>query len=71
MIVTSHLIRHRLKDRVKVGTAGRVAVQEMEGGSYEMRIGSAQKSDAGLYVCKLISERGTKQAECRVEIRGE
>lgn len=67
----SHLIRHRLKDRVKVRSAGRIAVQEMEDGSFEMRIGSAQKTDAGLYICKLISESGTKQAECRVEVRGE
>ncbi|XP_070850331.1 striated muscle preferentially expressed protein kinase [Chaetodon trifascialis] len=58
-----------LKDRVTVKTAGRFTVRETDDGSSEMRIGSAQRSDAGLYVCKIINEYGTKQAECRVEVK--
>nr|XP_046238165.1 striated muscle preferentially expressed protein kinase isoform X3 [Scatophagus argus] len=58
-----------LKDRVTVKTAGRFAVQETDDGTVEMRIVSAQRSDAGLYVCKIVSEYGTKQAECRVEVK--
>ncbi|XP_037552750.1 striated muscle preferentially expressed protein kinase [Nematolebias whitei] len=58
-----------LKDGVTVRTAGRVVVRELEDGLFEIRVGSAQKADAGLYTCKLISESGTKQAECRVEVR--
>uniref|UniRef100_A0A4W6F3J7 Striated muscle enriched protein kinase a n=1 Tax=Lates calcarifer TaxID=8187 RepID=A0A4W6F3J7_LATCA len=57
-----------LKDRVTVKTAGRFAVRETDDGVSEMRISSAQRSDAGLYVCKVINEYGTKQAECRVEV---
>lgn len=52
-------------------TAGRFAVREIEDGLFEIRMGSAQKADAGLYTCKLISECGTEQAGCRVEVRGE
>lgn len=52
-------------------TAGRVTVRELKDGLFEIRVGSAQKVDAGLYTCKLISESGTEQAECNVEVRGE
>ncbi|XP_073318222.1 striated muscle preferentially expressed protein kinase [Pagrus major] len=58
-----------LKDRVMVKTAGRFAVRETDDGTSEMRIGSAQRSDGGLYVCKIINEYGSKQAECRVEVK--
>ncbi|XP_053170241.1 striated muscle preferentially expressed protein kinase-like [Scomber japonicus] len=58
-----------LKDRVTVKTAGRFALRGTDDGTSEMRISSAQRSDAGLYVCKIINEYGTKQAECRVEVR--
>uniref|UniRef100_A0A1A8ETI8 non-specific serine/threonine protein kinase n=1 Tax=Nothobranchius korthausae TaxID=1143690 RepID=A0A1A8ETI8_9TELE len=57
-----------LKDSATVRTGGRFTVREAEDGSFEMRISSAQKSDSGLYVCKLLSESGTKQAECRLEV---
>ncbi|XP_056226334.1 striated muscle preferentially expressed protein kinase [Seriola aureovittata] len=57
-----------LKDRVTVKTAGRFAVQETDDGTTEMRISSAQRSDAGLYVCKIVNKYGTEQAECRVEV---
>uniref|UniRef100_A0A3B4ZTJ7 Ig-like domain-containing protein n=1 Tax=Stegastes partitus TaxID=144197 RepID=A0A3B4ZTJ7_9TELE len=60
-----------LKDRVTVRTAGRFAVREIEDDTSEMRISSAKRSDAGLYVCKILSEHGAQQAECRVEVRGE
>ncbi|XP_062270568.1 striated muscle preferentially expressed protein kinase [Scomber scombrus] len=59
-----------LKDRVTVKTAGRFALRETDDGTGEMRISSAQRSDAGLYVCKIINEYGTKQVECRVEVKG-
>uniref|UniRef100_I3K362 Striated muscle enriched protein kinase a n=1 Tax=Oreochromis niloticus TaxID=8128 RepID=I3K362_ORENI len=60
-----------LKDRVSVKTAGRFTVREMEDGTSEMRIGSAQRSDAGLYACRIINEYGSKQAECRLEVRAQ
>lgn len=60
-----------MKDRVTVKTAGRFAVRETDDGTSEMRIGSAQRSDAGLYVCKIMNEYGTEQVECRVEVKGE
>ncbi|XP_051283364.1 striated muscle preferentially expressed protein kinase isoform X2 [Dicentrarchus labrax] len=58
-----------LKDRVTLKTAGRFAVRETDDGTSEMRIVSAQRSDAGLYVCKIINEYGSKQAECRVDVK--
>lgn len=54
-----------------VKTGGRFVVREMEDGTCEMRISSAQMSDEGLYVCMLTNVHGTKQVECRLEVRGE
>uniref|UniRef100_A0A3Q3XBS0 Ig-like domain-containing protein n=1 Tax=Mola mola TaxID=94237 RepID=A0A3Q3XBS0_MOLML len=59
------------KDRIPVTTAGRFSMRQTDDGTNEMRICSAQRSDTGLYVCKIINEYGTKQAECRVDVRGE
>ncbi|KAM3585598.1 uncharacterized protein V6R79_022192 [Siganus canaliculatus] len=59
-----------LKDRVSVKTGGRFAVRDADGdGTGEMRIGSAQRSDSGLYVCKIANEYGTRQAEYRLEVK--
>ncbi|XP_031707548.1 striated muscle preferentially expressed protein kinase-like isoform X2 [Anarrhichthys ocellatus] len=58
-----------LKDRVTVKTAGRFAVRETGDDTSEMRISSAQRSDTGLYLCKIVNEYGSKQAECRVEVK--
>nr|XP_033472116.1 striated muscle preferentially expressed protein kinase isoform X2 [Epinephelus lanceolatus] len=58
-----------LKDRVTVKTAGRFTVRETDDSTSEMRISSAQRSDAGLYVCKIINKHGIKQAECRVDVK--
>lgn len=63
--------RTRSKDRVTMKTMGRFAVRQTDNGTVEIRIASAQRSDAGLYVCKVINEYGTKQAECRLDVRGE
>lgn len=52
-------------------TAGRFSVRQTEDGASEMRICSAQRSDAGLYVCRIVNECGSKQAECRAEVKGE
>ena len=52
-------------------TAGRFAARQTDDGTLEMRIGSAHRSDAGLYVCRIINELGSRQAECRVDVRGE
>ncbi|XP_071391591.1 striated muscle preferentially expressed protein kinase [Centroberyx affinis] len=60
-----------LKDRLTVKTAGRFAVRETEDGTSEMRISPAQRSDAGLYVCRIINEHGSKQSECRLEVRAQ
>lgn len=46
-------------------------MRETEDGANEIRIISAQRSDAGLYACKLVNESGTKQEECRVEVKSE
>ncbi|XP_077957124.1 striated muscle preferentially expressed protein kinase-like isoform X3 [Gasterosteus aculeatus] len=59
---------HWSKDRLPVKTAGRFSVRETEDDASEMRIASAQSTDAGLYVCKIINEYGSKQAECRLEV---
>ncbi|XP_019128792.2 striated muscle preferentially expressed protein kinase isoform X2 [Larimichthys crocea] len=58
-----------LKDRVTVKTAGRFAVRETDDDARELSISSAQRSDGGLYICKIINEIGSKQAECRVDVR--
>ncbi|KAM6893731.1 striated muscle preferentially expressed protein kinase-like [Xenentodon cancila] len=60
---------HWMKDRVAVKTVGRYTVREIEDGTSEIRIVSAQKSDAGLYVCKAVNKHGAKQLECRLEVR--
>ncbi|XP_034466386.1 striated muscle preferentially expressed protein kinase isoform X2 [Hippoglossus hippoglossus] len=57
-----------LKDKVAVKTGGRFAVRETDDGIREMRVSSALRSDSGLYVCKIINEYGSRQAECRVEV---
>uniref|UniRef100_A0A3Q3KNT2 Striated muscle preferentially expressed protein kinase n=1 Tax=Monopterus albus TaxID=43700 RepID=A0A3Q3KNT2_MONAL len=60
-----------LKDKLTVKTAGRFTIQETEDGSSEIRISSVQRSDAGLYICKIINEYGTKQVECKVEVKAQ
>ncbi|XP_029941890.1 striated muscle preferentially expressed protein kinase [Salarias fasciatus] len=57
------------KDGVPVKMAGRFAVREIEDDTSELVIGSAQRSDTGRYVCKIVNEYGSEQAECRVELR--
>lgn len=51
-------------------SAGRFAVQETDDGTSQLRISTAQRSDGGLYVCKIINEYGAKQEECRLEVKG-
>ncbi|XP_028325009.1 striated muscle preferentially expressed protein kinase-like isoform X2 [Gouania willdenowi] len=58
-----------LKDNLMVKTAGRYAMLEVEDGIIEMRISAAQRSDAGLYVCKIVNKYGQEQARCSVEVR--
>ncbi len=41
-----------------------------ETGSFEMIIKLAQKSDSGVYTCKIINEYGTKQCEGKLEVKG-
>ena len=69
--VTVPLAICRLRDRVAVKTGPRHAVREVEGGAFEMTVLSAQRSDAGVYTCKIINEYGTKQCEGRLEVKGE
>uniref|UniRef100_A0A673C7L0 Ig-like domain-containing protein n=1 Tax=Sphaeramia orbicularis TaxID=375764 RepID=A0A673C7L0_9TELE len=59
-----------LKDGVTIKTAGRFHVRQTDDGSSEMSISSAQRSDAGLYVCKITNEYGLEQTECRLEVIG-
>uniref|UniRef100_A0AAR2KBK0 non-specific serine/threonine protein kinase n=1 Tax=Pygocentrus nattereri TaxID=42514 RepID=A0AAR2KBK0_PYGNA len=48
---------------------GQHELHEVDNGKYKLRIKSAEKSDAGVYVCKIINEYGTKQTECRLEVK--
>lgn len=52
-------------------TMGRFALRQTDDGTIEMRISSVHRSDTGLYICRIINEYGAKQAECRVDVRGE
>ncbi|XP_051998795.1 striated muscle preferentially expressed protein kinase-like [Xyrauchen texanus] len=58
-----------LRDRVTIKTGARHIVQETEEGNFEMIIKSAQKSDTGVYTCKIINEYGTKQCDGRLEVK--
>ncbi|KAI1899475.1 hypothetical protein AGOR_G00062180 [Albula goreensis] len=58
-----------LRDRVTIKTAGRHIVCETEEGTFEMKITSAQKSDVGVYTCKIINEYGSKQCECKLDVK--
>uniref|UniRef100_A0AAR2K038 Ig-like domain-containing protein n=1 Tax=Pygocentrus nattereri TaxID=42514 RepID=A0AAR2K038_PYGNA len=62
---------HWLKDRLNIRPDGQHELHEVDNGKYKLRIKSAEKSDAGVYVCKIINEYGTKQTECRLEVKGE
>ncbi|XP_056157045.1 striated muscle preferentially expressed protein kinase [Lampris incognitus] len=57
------------KDRVAVKTSGNITLCETEDGNSQMRISSAQRSNAGLYVCKIINEHGSEQCDCRLEVK--
>lgn len=61
---------HRLRDRVTIKTGPRHIVRETEDTAFEMIIKSAQKSDTGVYTCKIINEYGTKQCEAKLEVNG-
>ncbi|XP_067300457.1 striated muscle preferentially expressed protein kinase isoform X2 [Pseudorasbora parva] len=58
-----------LRDRVTIKTGPRHIVRETEEGNFEMVIKSAQKSDTGVYTCKIINEYGTKQCEGKLEVK--
>ncbi|CAB1327736.1 unnamed protein product [Coregonus sp. 'balchen'] len=58
-----------LRDKVTLKTNGRFIVRETEDGTSEMIIAPAQRTDAGLYTCKIINEYGTKQSECKLEVK--
>ncbi|XP_048835461.1 striated muscle preferentially expressed protein kinase-like isoform X2 [Brienomyrus brachyistius] len=58
-----------LRDRVTIKTGARHIVRETDSGTFEMKIISAQKSDAGVYTCKIINEYGTKQCDCKLEVK--
>ncbi|XP_067107338.1 striated muscle preferentially expressed protein kinase isoform X1 [Osmerus mordax] len=57
-----------LRDRVTVKTGPRHLVQEMDGGTFQMTIRSALRSDSGVYTCKIINEYGSRQCEGRLEV---
>uniref|UniRef100_A0A673JDC2 Striated muscle preferentially expressed protein kinase-like n=1 Tax=Sinocyclocheilus rhinocerous TaxID=307959 RepID=A0A673JDC2_9TELE len=59
-----------LRDRVTIKTGARHIAHETEEGNFEMIIKSAQKSDSGVYTCKIINEYGTKQCEGKLEVKG-
>lgn len=49
--------------------AGSFSVRDADDGTSEMRISPAQRSDSGLYVCKVVNEYGSQQEECRLEVK--
>uniref|UniRef100_A0A673JHQ4 non-specific serine/threonine protein kinase n=1 Tax=Sinocyclocheilus rhinocerous TaxID=307959 RepID=A0A673JHQ4_9TELE len=55
--------------RVTIKTGARHIAHETEEGNFEMIIKSAQKSDSGVYTCKIINEYGTKQCEGKLEVK--
>jgi len=55
---------------VTIKTGPRHIVRGTEEGNFEMVIKSAQKSDTGVYTCKIINEYGTKQCEGKLEVKG-
>ncbi|XP_062853709.1 striated muscle preferentially expressed protein kinase, partial [Trichomycterus rosablanca] len=57
------------KDRVKIKAGGQHELTEMDNGKCELKIKSAEKSDAGVYMCKILNEYGTKQTECQLEVK--
>lgn len=58
-----------LRDRVTIKTGPRHIVREKEEDTFEMTIKSSQRSDSGIYICKIINEYGTKQCEGRLEVK--
>ncbi|KAJ3584452.1 hypothetical protein NHX12_014947, partial [Muraenolepis orangiensis] len=58
-----------LKERLTLKTAGRLAVRQTGEGTSELRISAAQRSDTGLYACKIVNEFGTKQCDFRLEVK--
>ncbi|KAG7271282.1 hypothetical protein CRUP_003234 [Coryphaenoides rupestris] len=60
-----------LKERLTLKSAGRLAVRQTGEGTSELRISSAQRSDAGLYACKIVNEFGTKQCDFKLEVKEE
>lgn len=61
----------RLKERLTLKSAGRLAVKQTGEGTSELRITTAQRSDTGLYACKIVNEFGTKQCDFKLEVKGE
>uniref|UniRef100_A0A8C7DYQ6 Ig-like domain-containing protein n=1 Tax=Oncorhynchus kisutch TaxID=8019 RepID=A0A8C7DYQ6_ONCKI len=59
-----------LRDRETIKTDLRHTMRETKDGTFEMTINSAQKSDTGVYTCKIINEYGTKQCACKLEVKG-
>ncbi|KAK0135678.1 Striated muscle preferentially expressed protein kinase [Merluccius polli] len=58
-----------LKERLTLKSAGRLAVRQTGEGTSELRISEAQRSDAGLYACKIVNEFGTKQCDFKLEVK--
>ncbi|MBN3297320.1 SPEG kinase, partial [Amia calva] len=58
-----------LRNRVTIKTGSRHCVSETENSTFDMKIMAAEKSDAGVYTCKAINEYGTKQCECKLEVK--
>lgn len=42
----------------------------MDDGNCELKIKSAEKLDAGVYMCKVHNEYGSKQTECQLQVKG-
>ncbi|KAM9820848.1 LOW QUALITY PROTEIN: striated muscle preferentially expressed protein kinase-like [Neosynchiropus ocellatus] len=57
------------KEQVALKIGGRLSMQQTHDGSQELTIRSAERSDSGHYICKIVNELGSKQEGCRVVVR--
>ncbi|KAG2459229.1 SPEG kinase, partial [Polypterus senegalus] len=60
-----------LRNRQTIKSGSHHSVTEGEDGTYELKILSTIKSDAGVYTCRAINEYGTQQCESKLDVKVE
>ncbi|XP_039612308.1 striated muscle preferentially expressed protein kinase isoform X1 [Polypterus senegalus] len=58
-----------LRNRQTIKSGSHHSVTEGEDGTYELKILSTIKSDAGVYTCRAINEYGTQQCESKLDVK--